>query len=97
MAGRIVLQMDQAKSPNKIILGNIRQCRENTNLDLGHRLCCACAIIKKRLQCESSLRAILQILDVALFEKIALNQLLNESDYKYQLNTPANQLTLFNF
>ena len=55
------------------------------------------AIIKKRLNCEHSLYTILQILDVTLFEKIELNQLLNQSRYRFQPEEPSNQLNLFDF
>ncbi len=39
MAGRVVLQVDQAASPDKIVSGNVRQCRQNANLDRSHRSC----------------------------------------------------------
>ncbi len=41
------------------------------------------AIIRKRLNCERSLYRIPQILDVTLFEKIELNQLLNEPQCRF--------------
>jgi hypothetical protein len=40
------------------------------------------AIIKKRMILERSLYTILQILSITLFEKISINQLLGEHDYK---------------
>ncbi|MCY4241958.1 MAG: IS4 family transposase [Rhodobacter sp.] len=55
------------------------------------------AIIRKRLNCERSLYTILQILDVTLFEKIELNQLLNEPQCRFQPDAPSNQLNLFDF
>jgi hypothetical protein len=40
------------------------------------------AIIKKRLKLEASLYNILQILSATIFEKMPLNQLLKNSEYK---------------
>jgi len=53
------------------------------------------AIIRKRPDCERSLCTIPQILDVTLFEKIELNQLLNEPQCRFQPDAPSNQLNLF--
>jgi hypothetical protein len=39
LASRTVFQMDQAAPPNQIIFRNIRECREDTNLDRSIRLC----------------------------------------------------------
>lgn len=53
------------------------------------------AIIKKRLKLEQELYTILQIFSISLFEKIPLNQLFNENDYRYIDNDNYNQLKLF--
>ena len=47
------------------------------------------AIIKKRLKLEQELYTILQIFRISLFEKVPLNQLFNESDYRNIENDKA--------
>jgi len=53
------------------------------------------AIIKKRLQLETELYTILQILSLTLFEKIPLDQLLMKSDCTNEEFAMDNQLNLF--
>ncbi len=53
------------------------------------------AIIKKRLNLETELYTILQILSLTLFEKTPLDQLLMESDYEPKEDDIHNQLNLF--
>jgi len=53
------------------------------------------AIVKKRLQFETSLYAILQILSVSLFEKLPLQQALSGSTAGISEGEPGNQLNLF--
>lgn len=53
------------------------------------------AIMKKRLQIEASLYTILQVLSVASFERIPLNQLLTKTGYESEIHQDANQLNLF--
>ncbi len=53
------------------------------------------AIIKKRLQLETELYIILQILSLTLFEKTPLNQLLMKSDCTSEEPSMGNQLNLF--
>lgn len=55
------------------------------------------AIIRKRLNSELSLYTILQILDVTLFEKTPLNQLLTDSEIASCQNELPKQLNLFDF
>ena len=58
------------------------------------------AIIRKRLQLELNLYTILQILSVTLFEKVPLDQLFANYDYKNlpELKEPlCNQLNLFDY
>ena len=55
------------------------------------------AIIRKRLNSELSLYTILQILDVTLFEKTPLNQLLTDSETASCQNELPKQLNLFDF
>jgi Transposase DDE domain/Domain of unknown function (DUF4372) len=53
------------------------------------------AIVKKRLNAQSSLHTILQILSLALFEKQPLDQLLAQSANTNELAEATNQLNLF--
>lgn len=53
------------------------------------------AIMKKRLNIESSLYTILQILSITLFEKKPIFQVLTESDYRNQITSSHIQLKLF--
>lgn len=53
------------------------------------------AILKKRLNVQSSLHTILQILSLALFEKRPLDQLLAQSTNTSEPSEGANQLNLF--
>ncbi len=53
------------------------------------------AIIKKRLNIEHELYIILQILSIALFEKIDIYQLLTELDYTSETCPLCKQLDLF--
>lgn len=54
------------------------------------------AIMKKRLKTEASLYTILQILSLTLFDKIPLDQLLNNSEMQMTIQQNNNQLNLFN-
>ncbi|MEN8166527.1 MAG: IS4 family transposase, partial [Pseudomonadota bacterium] len=49
-----------------------------------------------RLKLETELYTILQILSLTLFEKMSLNQLLMNPDYKNEECAMDNQLNLFN-
>ena len=53
------------------------------------------AIIKKRLDLPTELYTILQILSLALFEKVSLYQLLTQTDHKTDRRDILNQLNLF--
>jgi len=55
------------------------------------------AIVKKRLNLDSSLYTLLQILSVTLFEKMPLQQAFPGNDYKIPEGVPCNQLNLFAF
>ena len=55
------------------------------------------AIIRKRLELDSSLYQILQILSLTLFEKTPILQALQISDSQDELLDPGNQLILFDF
>ena len=53
------------------------------------------AIIKKRLNINLSLYAMLQILSVSVFEKMPLVQILTDNDYNMKQTNTTNQLILF--
>jgi len=53
------------------------------------------AIVKKRLELESSLHHLLQILSITLFEKTPILQAFQEADPKVLLHAYPNQLNLF--
>jgi len=53
------------------------------------------AIVKKRLKTEASLYKILQILSLALFEKMPLDQLVKNSDAQVDMYDNDNQMNLF--
>lgn len=54
------------------------------------------AIIKKELRLQHSLAEILQIISIALFEQVPLQQILTEIPMKNENSQNYNQLTLFN-
>ena len=54
------------------------------------------AIVKKRLNTEASLYTILQILSLALFEKMPLDQLVKNSETQVDVCDNDNQMNLFN-
>ena len=55
------------------------------------------AIVRKRLAPELSLYTILQLLSVTAFEKIPLDQLLNDQDHSQNHQAENNQLNLFSY
>jgi hypothetical protein len=55
------------------------------------------AIVKKRLALDASLYTLLQVLSVALFEKLPINQALAIDDPKPDTAQITNQLELFAF
>jgi hypothetical protein len=54
------------------------------------------AILKKRLGLTASLYTILHVLSVSVFERTSINQLLQNSDYRSDMDDIDNQLKLFN-
>ena len=55
------------------------------------------AIVKKRLNLDTSLYTLLQILSVTLFEKMLLCQAVTGIEYKPNDDVQCNQLNLFAF
>lgn len=54
------------------------------------------AIIKKKLKIEQSLYTFLQVISISIFEKMPINRLFSEFDYKNEIDNISNQLSLFN-
>ena len=73
LAGRTVLQMDQAAPANQALLRHNGQRRKDPSLDC-RALYVLVAIVKKKLHLEPSLYTLLQILGVTFFEKMSLQQ-----------------------
>ena len=55
------------------------------------------AIVKKRLDLDSSIYTLLQILSLTLFEKMPLQQAFQADNYKMSQHAASNQLNLFEF
>ena len=53
------------------------------------------AIIKKRLNLDLSLYTILQILSITVFERLPINQVLTDTEYRPHGMVSHNQLNLF--
>ena len=58
-------------------------------------VCVTVAIIRKRLNIEESLHAILKILSLAIFEKTPLDQPLETAGHQDSQGRPSKQLNLF--
>ena len=54
------------------------------------------AIMKKKLKLKQELYTILQILSVCIFEKVSVNQLFENKNYKNNTANGSNQLSMFN-
>jgi hypothetical protein len=72
LAGRIVLQMDQAAPAHQAISGHQRERGQDTNLVRRIDLVLI-AIVKKELHLDASLYTCLQIFPVSIFEKTQLS------------------------
>jgi hypothetical protein len=94
MAGRIVSQIDQARSSNQKIVGYFRECSENAGLDSNIRRRIGCHH-QKVSQYRGSLYALLQAYSVTLLKKPLLNSGLLENVNSPEDNMFENQLSLF--
>ena len=90
---RVVFQTDQAASSYQSLFRHIRERSQDANLDCGlglrahrHR--------QKRLNLSASLYEMLQILSLTMFERMALNHLLNRKNTDGSIEASANQLNL---
>ncbi len=67
-----------------------------TQIWIAIRVYVLVAIVKKRLTTEASLYKILQILSLALFEKMLLDQLLKNTEREMPTPQDDSQMNLFN-
>lgn len=58
---------------------------------------CLVAIIRKKISLKMSVTEMLQVLAVSVFDKMPLNQLLEQSDLQYSSELNPNQLSIFDF
>jgi hypothetical protein len=94
LAGRVVFQRDQAASAHQSVFRYQRECREK-QIWIAISVYVLVAIAKKRLGVEASLYTILQILSLTLFEKIPLDQLLNDTALETFDDENPTRLNLF--
>ena len=86
--------MDQAAFTHQGVFWRIGKCSEITNLDCGIGLC-ARRHHQKTPEDNASLYEILQILNLTMFEKVPLDQLLAQTVVDEIQQESANQLFLF--
>jgi hypothetical protein len=55
------------------------------------------AIVRKRLKLEAPLATLLQVISVAVFEKVEIQAAFSQNDYRYDTAQDNNQLDLFGF
>jgi transposase len=55
------------------------------------------AIVRKRLKLEAPLYTLLQVISVAVFEKVEIQTAFSQNDYRYDTAQDDNQLDLFSF
>ena len=96
VAGRVVFQMDQAASSHQSLLRHLRERRQDPSLDRRLAVYVLVAIVKKRLNLSATLDEMLQILSLTMFERIPLDQLLNNVITDDIQAFSTNQLNLFN-
>lgn len=86
--------MDQAAFENQSVLWYFQKCGKNKSW-IAISVYVLVAIIKERLNLERRLYTILQILSITLFEKMPINQGLEQVDYKTEITTSRIQLKLY--
>jgi len=95
LADRAVLQVDQTAPSHKTVLWHIGKCRKN-RIWVAVSMYVLIAIIKKKLNLNTSLYTLLQILSITLFEKMPLQQALQNMGERSHIIENQNQLNLFN-
>lgn len=96
MAGRAVLQVDQAKPADQNVLWNFRERRQSSGLDCCLRVRSGRHHEKAALKINASLYTLLQVLSVTIFERMPLLQALTEQENNDETIETDNQLILFN-
>jgi hypothetical protein len=94
VAGRTLLPVDHAAPGHQGVLRNFRE-RVKTQVWVAISVYVLVAIVKKRLHLMQSLYIILQILNISVFEKEPLFQILTNYEHSGSLPEPDNQLNLF--
>jgi len=94
LAGRAVLQMDQATPAHQIIFRHLRECRQDTNLDSRIRVCSGRHHKKTTQHQEQSLHNS-TVFEYHCFEQMPLNQLFSDHDDTMHNSRSPNQLFLF--
>ena len=79
MAGRTILQMAQATSKDKEVLGYDGECCPHTN-QCGHTYCLV-AIVQHDMRLERSTYEVLQILSISLTDKTHLRDLFDKTNF----------------
>ncbi|MCB0540959.1 MAG: IS4 family transposase [Bacteroidetes bacterium] len=67
----------------------------NTQIWIAVSVYLLVAIMKKKLKLEQELYTILQILSISIFEKVPVNQLFENKNYKNNYDSDCNQLKMF--
>ena len=80
MVGRAVLQMAEAASQNKEILGNNRECRRDTD-SVAIITYCLVAIVQHDMKLNRSTYEVLQILSISLTDKTHLSDLFEKTNF----------------
>src|SRR4029077_10531883 len=96
MAGRTLLQMDQAAFADQALLRHLGERGADANLDCIS-VYVLVAIIKKQLRLDVTLHTLLQILSLTLFEKLPLQQAFVSIDPAENNLISDRQLKLFEF
>src|SRR5271168_354513 len=94
LGGRVVLQMVKQHLRIKAFFGT-NESAVKTQIWIAISVYVLVAIAKNRLCVDASLYTILQILSLTLFEKIPLDQLLNDTALENFDGENPTQLTLF--
>jgi hypothetical protein len=94
VASRIVFQVDQAGSSNKVVLRYKRERCEKSNLDRRISVCTGGHREEKMNLHDLSLYAILQIVSVTFSEKPSLLEVLTASQYNSCTTADRGKFTL---
>ena len=80
MADRALLQVAEAASENQKILGQDRECRQDSNQCSYHAYCLV-AIVQHDMRLERSTYEVLQILSISLTDKTPFKELFEKTKF----------------